>query len=242
HDINVLTVIASESYEEFAKGLQNEIAKSLKDRPVKVDTKFFLGKVLTNELGETIRLTDEDAKKLNKFLYKHDILDDNDKITLEGKELIEKNEVPVPENLAAYASAVSKLLQSVYNGDGIIPENDRKTIPLSVNKNFAKKEFQELWKEISLKTVYEVKFDTDKLIEQSKIRINADLHISDRKYEIKTGEMREMDKNMLKEGEAIYVTRTDSKKLSSDLYTQVAYDIVGEIEALTNLKRSTIVA
>lgn len=242
HDINVLTVIASESYEDFAKGLQNEIAKSLKDRPVKADTKFFLGKVLTNELGETIRLTDEDAKKLNKFLYKHDILDDNDKITPEGKELIEKNEVPVPENLAVFASAVSKLLQSVYNGDGITPEDDRKTIPLSVNKNFAKKEFQELWKKISLKTVYEVKFDTDKLIEQSKIRINADLHISDRKYEIKTGEMRDVSKEDLKEGTAISVTKTDSKKLSSDLYTQVAYDIVGEIEALTNLKRSTIVA
>src|SRR5690606_10508268 len=164
HDINVLTVIASESYEEFAKGLQNEIAKSLKDRPVKVDTKFFLGKVLTNEMGETLRLTDEDAKKLNKFLYKHDILDDDDKITAEGKELIEKNQVPVPENLVAYASAVSQLLQTVYNGKGIKPDNDRNTVPLTVNKNFAKKEFQELWKKISLKTVYEVHFDTDKLI------------------------------------------------------------------------------
>ncbi|WP_373709215.1 type III restriction-modification system endonuclease [Kaistella sp.] len=242
HDINVLTIIASESYEDFAKGLQTEIAKSLKDRPIKADTKFFLGKVLTNESGETIRLTDEEAKKLNKFLYKHDILDEDDKITPEGKELIEKNEVPVPENLVAYASAVNKLLQSVYNGDGLTPEDDRKTIPLTLNKNFAKKEFQELWKKISLKTVYEVKFDTDKLIEQSKIRINADLHISDRKYEIKTGEMREVSKEDLKEGTAITVTKTDSKKLSTDLYTQVAYDIVGEIEALTNLKRSTVVA
>ena len=242
HDINVLTIIASESYEDFAKGLQTEIAKSLKDRPVKADTKFFLGKVLTNESGETIRLTDEEAKKLNKFLYKHDILDEDDKITPEGKELIEKNEVPVPENLVAYASAVNKLLQSVYNGDGLTPEDDRKTIPLTLNKNFAKKEFQELWKKISLKTVYEVKFDTDKLIEQSKIRINADLHISDRKYEIKTGEMREVSKEDLKDGTAITVTKTDSKKLSTDLYTKVAYDIVGEIEALTNLKRSTVVA
>ncbi|WP_461532982.1 type III restriction-modification system endonuclease [Sinomicrobium sp.] len=242
HDLNVLTVIASESYEDFAKGLQTEIAKSLKERPVKADTKFFLGKVLTNEKGETIRLTDEDAKKLNKFLYKHDILDDDDKITPEGKELIEKNQVPVPENLVAYASAVSQLLQTVYNGEGIKPENDRNTVPLTVNKNFAKKEFQELWKKISLKTVYEVQFDTEKLINQSTIRLNADLHISDRKYEIKTGEMGEIEKNMLKEGEAIYLTKTDSKKLSSDLYTEVTYDIVGEIVALTNLKRSTIVA
>lgn len=241
HDVNVLTVIASESYEDFAKGLQTEIAKSLKDRPVKADTKFFLGKVLTNELGETIRLTEDDAKKLNKFLYKHDILDEDDKITSEGKVLIEKNEVPVPEHLVAYAAAVSQLLQTVYNGEGIKPEDDRSTVPMTVNKNFAKKEFQELWKKINLKTVYEVLFDTDKLINESKIRLNADLHISERKYEIKTGEMGELDKNLLKEGEAIYITKTDSKKMSSDLYTQVAYDIVGEIEVLTNLKRSTIV-
>ena len=242
HDLNVLTVIASESYENFAKGLQTEIAKSLKDRPVKADSRFFVGKILTNEKGESLRLTDEDAKKLNKFLYKHDILDDDDKITPEGKELIEKNEVTVPENLAAFATQVSQLLQTVYNGDASKPEDGRNTIPLTVNRNFAKKEFQELWKKISLKTVYEVKFDTEKLIDESRIRINADLHISDRKYEIKTGEMGMMDKAMLKEGEAIYVTKSDSKKLSSDLYTEVTYDIVGEIEALTNLKRSTIVA
>jgi len=37
HDINKLTVIASESYEAFAKGLQNEIAASLKDRPQKAE-------------------------------------------------------------------------------------------------------------------------------------------------------------------------------------------------------------
>lgn len=240
HGINVLTVIASESYEDFAKGLQSEIAQSLKDRPVKADTKFFLGKVLSNEMGETLRLTDEEAKKLNKFLYKHDVLDEDDKITPEGKEKIEKGEVPVPEHLAAYAHAVAQLLKTVYNGEGLQPEDERKTVSLSVNTNFAKKEFQELWKKISLKTVYEVNFDTEKLIDQSRIRLDADLHISERRYEIKTGEMDEISKADLKEGTAITVSKTDSKKLTADLYTQVAYDVVGEIEALSNLKRSTI--
>ncbi|MBS1572039.1 MAG: DEAD/DEAH box helicase family protein, partial [Bacteroidetes bacterium] len=241
HDINVLTVIASESYEDFAKGLQSEIVKSLKDRPVKADAKFFVGKLLSNEKGETIRLTEDDAKKLNKFLYKHDILDDDDKITPEGKALIEKNEIPVPENLISYAYAVSQLLQTVYNGESIKPEDERSTVTMTVNKNFSKKEFQELWKKISLKTVYEVQFDTEKLINESAIRLNDDLHISERKYEIKTGEMGEISKTDLKDGTAINVTKTDSKKLSSDLYSEVAYDIVGEIDALTNLKRSTIV-
>lgn len=241
HDINVLTVIASESYEDFAKGLQTEIAKSLKDRPVKADTKFFIGKILTNNLGDSIRLTEEDAEEIVFHLRANKIIDKEKKITPEGKELIEKNEVSVPENLVAYSKAISQLLQSVYNGEGIKPENANDTVALTVNKNFDKAEFQELWKKISLKTVYEVKFDTDKLIEQSKIRIDADLHISERKYEIKTGEMREVSKVELQEGTAIYVTKTDSKKLTSDLYTQVPYDIVGEIEASTNLKRSTIV-
>src|SRR5690606_14811055 len=66
HSINVLTVIASESYEDFAKGLQSEIAKSLKERPVKADAKFFVGKMITNEKGDALRLNDEEAKKLNK--------------------------------------------------------------------------------------------------------------------------------------------------------------------------------
>lgn len=242
HQVNVLTVIASESYEDFAKGLQTEIAKSLKDRPVKADAKFFLGKVLTNEKDESLRLTDEDAKKLNKFLYKHDILDEDDKITPEGKDKIEKNEVLVPEHLTAFANAINQLLQSVYNGEGVTPTNERDLVSLSVNKNFAKKEFQELWKKISLKTVYEVKFDTEKLIADSKIRINADLHISERKYEIRTGEIHEMSKEDLKEGTAFNVTKTEPKKLSASMYTEANYDIVGEIETVTNLKRSTIVA
>lgn len=241
HDINVLTVIASESYEDFAKGLQTEIVKSLKDRPVKADAKFFVGKMLTNEMGDSLRLTDEDAKKLNKFLYKHDILDEDDKITPEGKELIQKGEVPVPETLVAYASAVVQLLQSVYNGEGPQVDDERQTVSLEVNKNFAKKEFQALWNKISMKTTYEVKFDTDKLIEESKNRINKDLHISDRKYEIKTGELNEVSKEDLKDGTAFQVSKVDSKKLSADLYAEVTYDFIGEIEALTNLKRSTIV-
>lgn len=240
-EINKLTVIASESYEAFAKGLQTEIANSLKDRPVKADAKFFLGKLLTNEKDETIRLTEEDAKKLNKFLYKHDILDEDDKITAEGKERIEKNEVPLPENLLPYAAAVHKLLQSVYNGEAPKPEDERQTITLQTNQNFAKKEFQELWKKISLKTIYEVKFDTLKLIEESRNRINADLHVSSRSYEIKTGELQEASKEDLKEGTAITVTKTEQQKIKADLYAQVSYDIVGEIEAITNLKRSTLV-
>jgi len=47
HDLNKLTIIASESYESFAKGLQKEIAATLKDRPEKASIEFFVGRMLT---------------------------------------------------------------------------------------------------------------------------------------------------------------------------------------------------
>ncbi|MFM1756844.1 MAG: hypothetical protein RL621_1823, partial [Bacteroidota bacterium] len=91
HDVNKLTIIASESYEAFAKGLQDEIASSLQNRPQKAEVKFFIGKLLRNEKDEEHRLTEEDANKINKFLFKANIIDDSDKITDIGRELIDSN-------------------------------------------------------------------------------------------------------------------------------------------------------
>src|SRR5690606_7377742 len=67
HEINKLTVIASESYEAFARGLQSEIAATLKSRPQKAEVSYFVGKVVQNEKSESYRITEEDARKLNKF-------------------------------------------------------------------------------------------------------------------------------------------------------------------------------
>lgn len=241
HEINRLTVIASESYEEFAKGLQSEIAATLKDRPQKAEVDFFVGKLITDAMGQSIRLNEEISKKINKFLYKNDILDDEDKITPEGKEKIETNQLPLPENLEPFRDDIIKLLKSVYTGDGITIENDRNNVEVSVNSNFHKKEFQELWNRINIKSIYEVTFDTDKLIEDSKNRINKDLHIADRSYEVKEGVLEQTTKQKIDNNEAIQVTNRTTKKLDSDVYTNTVYDIIGEIVNTTNLKRTTVV-
>lgn len=241
HEINRLTVIASESYEEFARGLQSEIAATLKDRPQKAEVDFFIGKLVTDSFGQSIRLTEEASKKLNKFLYKNDILDDEDKITAEGKAKIESNQVPLPENLEPFREDITKLLKSIYTGDGINIENDRNNVEVAVNSNFHKKEFQDLWNRINIKSIYEVKFDTDKLIEDSKNRINKDLHIADRSYEVKEGVLEQTTKQKIDNNEAIQVTSRATKKLDTDVYTNTVYDIIGEIVNATNLKRTTVV-
>lgn len=242
HEINKLTVIASESYEAFAKGLQSEIAATLKDRPQKAEVEYFVGKVVKNEKEEEHRITEEDAKKLNKLLYKNDVIDENDKITPEGRELIEQNKMPLPEHLEPYRESIGKLLKSIYTGEPFKPEDERQTIILNTNPNFKKKEFQALWEKINLKTIYEVKFDTEKLINDSKIRINVQLNIGDRVYEVKTGELQDGTREQMQEGSLVRESERQYLKLKNDLYTNTVYDIVGEIEALTNLTRSTIVA
>ena len=51
HSINILTVIASESYDSFAKGLQTELADAVAGRPVAVTAELFTGKVIVDAQG-----------------------------------------------------------------------------------------------------------------------------------------------------------------------------------------------
>jgi type III restriction enzyme len=241
HEINKLTVIASESYESFAKALQSEIAIALKDRPQKANIEYFVGKIITNEQGNTLKISSDDARKINKFLYKNDLIDEDDKLTQLGKELIEQNNVPVPEYLLEYKVVITKILKSIYTGEGVKPVNERQQITVKTNANFDKKEFQDLWNKICFKSVYEVKFDTPKLIEGSKNSINVNLNIADRMYQIRTGELKEGTKQELIAGTAMHneVSQLEEVAVVSDSNT--VYDIVGEIEQLTNLTRRTIV-
>lgn len=241
HEINKLTVIASESYEQFAKGLQKEIAATLKDRPVRVELSFFTGKLIHNERGESIRLDEEDAKKLQFKLIIQEIIDEEYKITAKGKKLIEDGNIELPEKFDDFKNEICQLLKTVYTGEEFKPEDERQTVVLNTNNNFQRKEFQELWNKINLKTIYEVQFDSDKLIEYSRIRINSELNISDRIYELKTGELLTGTAEDSKTNNLVRETFSDFVALKNDLYADTLYDIVGEIEVKTSLTRRTIV-
>ncbi|MDY0076157.1 MAG: DEAD/DEAH box helicase family protein [Bacteroidales bacterium] len=240
HQINKLTVIASEKFETFAKGLQAEIAATLKDRPQKAEVSYFIGKAVSNEKGETYHLSEEDAKKLQFKLIVGQVIDEEYKITALGRELINQNKVPLPENLETFRDAVNSLLKSIYTGEVFKPEDERKTVSLKPNHNYAKKEFQELWDKINLKSIYEVNFDTAKLINDSKIKIDAQLNIGDRSYEVKTGELETGTKEQMEQQNLVRETGHSTVKLSQELYTETVYDIIGEIESHTNLTRRSI--
>lgn len=80
HDINVLTVVASESYKDFVAGLQKGIAETLSSRPRQATVNYFTGKTIMTEHGP-FEVTAARAQRIHRYLVKNDYADDADRIT-----------------------------------------------------------------------------------------------------------------------------------------------------------------
>ncbi len=81
HEVNILTVVANESYEDFVRGLQSDISDSLSARPRKADEKYFTGKRLKNAEGIETIVDTTMSKQIYRYLLKNDYTDDSDGIT-----------------------------------------------------------------------------------------------------------------------------------------------------------------
>jgi len=109
------------------------------------------------------------------------------------------------------------------------------------NDNFAKKEFQDLWNKIKIKTVYEVDFDSDELIKKSVLAIDSGLSVKKVIVNITEGEQKEtIDEASLKAGNSMVKLHDITEKADS-LLGAVRYDLIAEIAKETKLTRKTIV-
>ncbi|ALS25850.1 res subunit of type III restriction enzyme [Paenibacillus sp. 32O-W] len=246
HDINVLTVIASESYEQFAKQLQNEIAETLSDRPRKADRDFFLDKVLKNARGEQLKLEDTLASKLLYTFIKNDYVDDQYNLTDVYFNAVENQSLKLPEELADFQEPLVELVKSIYvEGKSNLADNERNRniASVTVNNNFYKKEFQELWNQINRKSVYTVKFDTEELVKKCVWALDNHLQVPAIRYAIRHGEMNRIDsQQQLKSGEAFQTRETKTELVEVKPDFRVKYDLIGKLMDETRLTRKTIVA
>lgn len=245
HDINVLTIIASESYESFAKQLQSEIAETLSDRPQKADIDFFLNKVITNKRGETLNIDEKLARKIYKIFAKYDYIDDDDNLTEEYFKALDNNEIKLPEELNNYRNQFIELVKTIYSVRKIPyihNERDNNIKELKLNDNFYKKEFQDLWDKIKVKSVYTVKFDSDELIKKCIESLDKNLNVSDIFYKITEGELKQIEsKEKLKKGEAFEKNESYMAKVYANATSNIKYDLIGKLVDETKLTRKTIV-
>ena len=241
HDINILTVVASESYKDFVTTLQSEISASLSARPKKANEACFTGKIIKTEAG-TLEITPAIAKKIYRYLLKNDYTDDDDKITDEYHDA--KNTgvlADLPDELKEHEEQVFSLINGVFS-DAQLPGigDDRKPKTNPINDNFKKKEFKELWKRINQKAVYRVDFDSAELVKNCIQVINKELHVTPLQYIVTGGiQTNDVTDEQLKTGDGFEVKETTTE-YGQSAYSKVKYDLIGKLVENVHLTRKTL--
>lgn len=242
HDINLLTVVASESYKDFTAGLQKEISESLSARPRKADEAYFTGKVIKTETGD-VKITPQLAKQIYKYLLKNDYTDDNDGITAAYHEAKKAETLAaLPPELAPYAPQIIQLIDSVFS-DAALPDIDdgRKAKPNPLNKNLDKAEFKALWDRINRKAAYTVHFDTEELIKKCVYALDKELHVTKLQYTVTIGQQTDsVSYDELKSGGGFEVKENATEYENNSVHSAVKYDLIGELAEDTQLTRRTI--
>ncbi|HPF72484.1 MAG TPA: DEAD/DEAH box helicase family protein [Xanthomonadaceae bacterium] len=240
HDINVLTVVASESYKDFVAGLQQEIAETLSSRPREANEKYFTGKTLETGDG-TIEVTAAMAKQIYRYLVKNDYTDDADQIADAYHEAKGEGRLAdLPDDLKPYAAQVFQLIDSVFS-DAQLPKVDdgRKPKTNPLNANFEKKEFQELWTRINRKAVYRVEFDSAELIRKCVSALDSQLRVTPLQYTVQVGVQNDgLTDGQLRTGDGFTVTGTATEHGES-IHSLVKYDLVGKVAENAQLTRDT---
>ena len=244
HNVNVLTVIASESYDSFAKGLQSEIAEAVADRPKAVTEDLFIGKVLKDTNGNE-QVVDIDTGRaiyfdliINGYIDKKGVLTDkyyDDKAN---------GELKVAEEVADSAASVIEIIDSIYDSRTMQPENARSNnVELEIDESkLAMPEFKALWGKINSKSVYVVDFDTDELVRKSIDALDRKLRVSKIYFKVETGAMEQIEsKANLETGSSFAKEQAATYESSKAVSSNVKYDLIGKLVDETGLTRKAVI-
>lgn len=246
HTINILTVIASEGYDSFARGLQTELADAVAHRPQRVTVDLFEGKIIVDNAGNEQVVDGETAQAIYFDMVVNGYVDKKGVLTDKYYTDKANGEIKVAEEVADCADAVIKIVDSIYDSRAIMPENARdKNVELQVNpERLAMPEFKALWKRISPKSVYVVDFDTDELVQKAIESLNRSLHVSRIFFRVESGSMSAIkSKEALQSGTAFTKSKSDTYDASRSIAanSSVKYDLIGKLVEETGLTRKAVV-
>lgn len=247
HDVNTLTVVASESYKTFVSDLQSDIKTVLYDRPTVATNEYFKGKYV--KVGEELTLIDDNmANTIEFYLISNGYVDMSRKVTDKYRQEIKnKTAAALPEELKPMAEGIHRLIQSVYD-DSLLEDmfsngHETKVKDNPLNENFAKEEFQALWKEINHKYAYTVDFDSQELIKKAIDHINDKLFVSELQYTRTIGSQKNvMNEYEVERGESFVRETSGTYGLSHRESSHIKYDLIGKVSEGTTLTRRTISA
>jgi type III restriction-modification system, restriction endonuclease subunit len=240
YDINILTVIANESYKDFSEALQKELAESITSRALLVNADLFIGKTIVKANGEKQTLSSSQAATIMEELISAGYVK---KQKLTDKYFEEKKSGSLMlDEWQGEQEAIFKILDKVFDPEVLKVDNGRgKKTAIFQKERFDKKEFQDLWTRINSKTYYEVDFETEELINRAVHGLNSSLHVTEIHIAITTGSLANIkSKEELEAGRAMQVNKKQNIKVNEAVASGVRYDLLGELVQRTGLKRSTI--
>jgi len=245
HDVNVLTVVASESYKDFVAALQRDISDSLSARPRVADKAYFAGKIVTTESGP-ITVTDDQATDIEFYLIQNGYVDKKRNVTEKYHQDKKSGTLAtLPDELAPLGEQVFKLVDGVFS-EAQLPEigDDRRPKKNPLNANFDKQEFKALWSRINRKAAYSVSFEEAELVQKAVAVLNdkdAGLRVTPLQYTIQRGEQAEaVTYDGIKSGEAFKLKATETEVNRLSVHSAVKYDLIGKLAEGTQLTRRTI--
>lgn len=245
HNINVLTVIASESYDSFAKGLQTEMADAVADRPRAVTVDLFVGKVIKDDKGNEQVIDQDTASAIHYDMIVNGYIDRKGVLTDKYYEDKANGEIKVAEEVADSAASVIEIVDSIYDARSMQPENARSNnVELQVDEDkLAMPEFKALWSKINSKSVYVVDFDTDELIKKSIASLDAKLRVSKIYFRVESGAMDNIkSKDELISGASFVKEESASYGVTITANSNVKYDLIGKLVDETGLTRKAVIA
>lgn len=244
HNVNVLTVIASESYDSFAKGLQNEIAEAVADRPKAVTAELFIGKVIIDDKGNEQVVDGDTGRAIHFDLIVNGYIDKKGVLTDKYYEDKANGELKVAEEVADSAASVIEIIDSIYDSRAMQPENARSNnVELEVDESkLAMPEFKALWAKINSKSVYVVDFDTDELVRKSIDSLDRKLRVSKIYFKVETGAMEQIkSKEELVSGASFVKEESASYGNVVAASSNVKYDLIGKLVDETGLTRKAVI-
>ena len=163
-EVNTLTVIATESYEQFAENLQREIEAETGIRFGIVEEHQFAAIAVTTAEGVSIPLGFEQSKVLWEHLKEQHYIDSKGKVQDSLKRVLKEGTLVVPEPFRPQLDQITAVLKKLAGRLEIKNADERRQV-LTRQAVLHSPEFKELWERIKHKTTYRVEFDNEKLVE-----------------------------------------------------------------------------
>lgn len=247
HDVNILTVVASESYKTFVVDLQSDIKTVLYDRPNVAASEYFKGKYIKVDDIPTL-INENTANAIEFYLIQNGYVDMKRKVTEKYRsDVAMKTVKDLPEELKPMTEGIHTLIQSVYD-DSILESmftngHEPKVKKNPLNENFFKREFQALWKEINHKYAYTVKFDSEELIRKAIAYIDQKLFVSELQYTTTVGRQKsEMNEYEIEGFTSFTGEKTRTQTFKHAQTSKIKYDLIGKVADGAILTRKTVAA